>query len=237
MAKIGIGVIGAGGIAARLHLPEIAAIDDFEIRLLAGRKQSRLDLLARRFGARTSGDYQAVVDSPVVDAIVVATPHPVHVEWGIAALRAGKHLLIQKPLCGDLREAAAFAEAAAEARSIVLCLPHFAPEIHQARKMVDAGSLGVISGAYARTSHGGPEVYYAEIRDLFGEANDGDLWFFDDKKASVGALFDMGVYAVAQLVAVLGSVTRVHGRVTTVDKPTPLEDCASLMLVWGGLSP
>ena len=72
MGKIGIGVIGAGGIAARLHLPELAQIEEFEVRILAGRRQSRLDLLAEKFGGRTTSNYQEVIDAPDVDAVVVA---------------------------------------------------------------------------------------------------------------------------------------------------------------------
>ena len=78
-------------------------------------------------------------------------------------------------------------------------------------------------------SHGGPEVYYAEIRDFFAE-DSADLWFFQKGEAAVGALFDMGVYAVAVLVAIMGSVTSVIGQTATLDKPTALEDTATLIL-------
>ena len=98
--------------------------------------------------------------------------------------------------------------------------------------MVDHGELGTISGAYARTSHGGPELYYARVREAFSEKEDPSdaLWFFDTRRASVGALFDMGVYAIANLVAVLGGVKSVFGPALTLYKPTELEDTASLML-------
>ena len=95
--------------------------------------------------------------------------------------------------------------------------------------MLAEGAIGRISGARFRSSHGGPEIYYAEIRGIFGEKDD-DLWFFDAKRASVGALFDMGVYAVAGLVAMLGTFKRVTGFVTTFEKPTALEDVAPLVL-------
>jgi predicted dehydrogenase len=136
---------------------------------------------------------------------------------------------MQKPLCGDMAEADAFAEAVAATDRTVLCLPHYGDVAYKARQMVREGAIGTISGAYCRASHGGPEVYYAEVRDGFDEKGK-DLWFFDAKQASVGALFDMGVYAVAQLVAVVGRVVRVFGRATTIAKPTTLEDTATLLL-------
>ncbi len=117
--------------------------------------------------------------------------------------------------------------AAAEARPelCVYCRPAFGAEVYEMRKQIAAGAIGRVSSAGARHSHGGPEVYYAEVADAFQEPRrKDDLWFFDPKQASVGALFDMGVYAVARLIAVLGRVVRVTARLTTVAKPTPLED-------------
>src|SRR5690606_35444844 len=90
--------------------------------------------------------------------------------------------------------------------------------------------LGKVSSATARFSHGGPEVYYATIQTILDEPPADDLWFFDAQRADVGAIFDMGVYAIAHLVAVLGSVQSVTCRTTTIAKPTSLEDTATLIL-------
>lgn len=230
MKTLNIGIIGAGGIAQKLHLPELSRQEGVRVTLLQGRKEHRLRSLCERFGVpRYTHDIDAVISDPQIDAVVVATPHPLHVGPGIAALKAGKHVLMQKPLCADMAEADAFVEAVEASDRIVLCLPHFGATIYKARELVNAGVIGKVSGGHCRVSHGGPEVYYAEVRDGFGEPP-GDLWFFDANQASVGALFDMGVYAVAQLVAVMGRVTRVIGRATTVAKPTTLEDTATLLL-------
>lgn len=225
-----VGIIGAGGIAQKLHLPQIAELADMRVTHLSGRRESRLRILAERFDvARCSTDHRALLADDSLDGIIVALPHPLHVPVGLEVLAAGKHLLVQKPLCGDLGEADAFVAAVERSDRTVLVLPHFAPEIYRTRALIREGVLGKPSGANCRTSHGGPEVYYAEVRDGFGET-DTDLWFFDAEQASVGALFDMGVYAVAALVAALGSVRSVVGMTATLDKPTPLEDTATLVL-------
>jgi len=231
MSRLRIGVIGAGGIARIMHLPELAALRDrAEVVVLQGRKESRLKRLCAEYGVpRWTHDADAVLADPGLDAIVVATPHPLHVAPGIKALKAGKHLFMQKPLCGEMREADDFVAAAEATDRVTLVLPHFRPEVVGARDRVEAGTIGKVSGARMRTSHGGPEVYYAQVREALGEPA-GDLWFFDAKQAAVGALFDMGVYAVATLVALLGTVRRVTGAVATLDKPTPLEDTATLLL-------
>jgi predicted dehydrogenase len=237
-SPIRIGVIGAGGIVAKMHLPDLAGNKNYKVTLLGGRKESRLKLLAERFAIpRWTTHLDDVIADKNVDAVIIGTPHPAHVSWGLKAIAAGKHVLMQKPLCGDLGEANAFVNATEKTDRTVLCLPHFSPTIYTIRQKIQDGVIGRVSGARCRTSHGGPEVYYAEVRDLFQEGGAGkssegkaDLWFFDSKRAGVGALFDMGVYAVAHLVALLGNVKKVTGFVATLDKPTDLEDAATLVM-------
>jgi len=224
------GIIGAGGIASKLHMPQLARIPEARVKWVHGRKEHRLRALSEKYGVpRITHDYADILSDPEVEAVVVATPHALHVRPGIDALEAGKHLLMQKPLCGDLEEADDFVAAVERSDRICLALPHFSPAVYAARRELAAGRIGKPSGIYCRSSHGGPEVYYAEVRDNFAEKDD-DLWFFDAKRAAVGALFDMGVYAVSSVVAVMGSAVSVTGRTATVDKPTELEDTATLLL-------
>lgn len=231
MKPVRFGIIGAGGIARLLHLPQLAELGGaVEVAVVQGRKDARLKRLCAEYKIpKWTHSEDEVISDPGLDAIIVATPHPLHVKPGIAILKAGKHLLMQKPLCGDLKEADEFVAAAEATDRTTYVLPHVSAELIACRDLIKKGDIGKPSGAYGRTAHGGPEVYYAMVRDAFGEP-EGDLWFFDAKQASVGALFDMGVYAVSGLVAVLGSVTRVTGVVRTHDKPTPLEDTATLIL-------
>ena len=232
MQTLRVGVIGAGGIAAKLHLPELASVPGVEIAVLGGRRRSRLEVLCRKFRApRWTTDYDAVVADPDLDAVVIALPHPLHVPYGLAALAAGKHVHMQKPLSTSLVDAAEFVEAAEATDRTVLCLPYVArPHVLAARELIASGALGIVSSAHARFSHGGPEVYYATIQQILEEDPEEDLWFFDADRADVGALFDMGVYSVAHLVTLCGEVRAVTGRISTVAKPTRLEDTAALIL-------
>ncbi|MCA8996638.1 MAG: Gfo/Idh/MocA family oxidoreductase [Planctomycetaceae bacterium] len=232
MNKIRVGIIGAGGIAAKLHLPELATVPDAEVTVLAGRQESRLKTLCDKFQVpRWSHSYGEVINDPEVDAVVVALPHPLHVKYGLQALAAGKHVHMQKPLSTSLEEADAFVDAVEKSSQTVLALPFVArPHVLAARRLVQSGKIGTVSSAHARFSHGGPEVYYATIQSILQEDPDDELWFFDAKRADVGALFDMGVYSIAHLVGVLGAVKSVTCLCTTVAKPTILEDTASLIL-------
>ncbi|MCZ7648286.1 MAG: Gfo/Idh/MocA family oxidoreductase [Planctomycetota bacterium] len=233
-APIRIGIIGAGGISAKMHLPQLDGLQGVSVAALGGRNLRRLETLARRHGGKPVTDYAAIVEDPNLEAIIVATPHPHHVEWGLKALQAGKHLFMQKPLAPTLDEANRFVEAAEASDRIVYCLPQQnVPVVLAIRELIAAGRLGKLSGAHARHSHGGPEVYYAEVRDLLGEPplKPGEkLWFFEAGEAAVGALFDMGVYSVARLVGVLGSARRVIGMTGILDKPSEVEDTATLLI-------
>ncbi len=232
MSKLKVGIIGAGGIAAKLHLPELQTVTEAEVVVLSGRRQSRLETLCHKFQVpRWTNSYEEVIHDPEIDAVVIALPHPLHVRYGLMALVAGKHVHMQKPLSTSLPEADQFVQAAESSDRTVLALPYVArPHVHAARKMIAEGRLGRISAGYARWSHGGPEVYYATIQQILEEEPEQDLWFFDAQRADVGALFDMGVYPIAILVTLLGSVTHVTCRTSTVDKPTTLEDTAAVLL-------
>ncbi|QDT35567.1 Gfo/Idh/MocA family protein [Thalassoglobus polymorphus] len=232
MSTFQVGVIGAGGIASKLHLPEMQEVENAEVVVLAGRKQSRLETLSEKFNVpRWTHSYEEVIADPEIDGVIIAVPHPLHVKYGLMALKAGKHVHIQKPLSTSLIEAEQFVEAVNASDRTVLALPYVSkPHVLAAREAVQAGTLGKVSSATARFSHGGPEVYYATIQEILQEDLDDDLWFFDAQKADVGALFDMGVYSIAHLVAILGSVKAVTCRVATLAKPTELEDTATIIL-------
>src|SRR5437867_6266431 len=140
---LNIGIIGAGGIAQKLHLPDIARTPGLRVTALAGRKESRLRSLAERFDVpRITTDAQAILTDDSIQGVIIATPHPLHVSAGLAALRAGKHVFMQKPLCGDMAEADAFAEAVTASDRTVLCLPHFNDAAYRARALAREGAIG-----------------------------------------------------------------------------------------------
>jgi predicted dehydrogenase len=230
---INVGILRAGGIAALSHLPEIIDVEGMQVTHLCGRKERRLKYLCDKFSVpRYSLRWEKLISDDYVDAVLIALPHPLHAEAGISVLERGKHLFMQKPLCATMEEASQLVEAT-EARPelCVYCRPSFNAEVYEMRRQVSANAIGQVSSAGARASHGGPEVYYAEVADAFQEPRrSDDLWFFDPRQASVGALFDMGVYAVASLVAILGRVVQVVARMATLAIPTPLEDTAILIL-------
>ena len=229
--KLKLGIIGAGGIVAKYHLPNLKKSSDIDVTLISGRKTTRLEFLCSKYHIPNyTRDYDAVIADPTIDAVLVATPHPLHASWALKAVRAGKHVLVEKPLCVEMEEANDLVEAVKSYDATVLVMPHFTDLYFVLRDLVNKGTVGKISSARCRVSHGGPETYYADISKIFGEPTNDDLWFLDPGQAVYGALFDMGGYAVSTLVALFGSAARVTAIVKTVDKPTLVEDTAVLLL-------
>ena len=112
METLNVGIIGAGGIAQKLHLPDIARTPGLQVTAIQGRKEHRLRPLAERFDVpRITTDAGAILADDSIQGVIIATPHPQHVSAGLAALQAGKHVFMQKPLCGDMAEADSFAAA------------------------------------------------------------------------------------------------------------------------------
>ncbi len=138
-----IGVAGLGR-AFTLMLPTFVA--DPRVRLVAGAdgRASAREQFAATTGARAYGDVASLVADAGVDAVYIATPHGLHAEHAIQAARAGKHVLVEKPMAMTLAEADAMIAAARDAR-VALVVGHshsFDAPVLRARELIDAGAIG-----------------------------------------------------------------------------------------------
>jgi len=96
---IGVALLGAGGFASETLLPALAAVGDFALRGVATRSSASAAKVAQEFGAAVaSTDAEALVADPGVDAVVIATRHDSHARLALAALAAGKHVFLEKPM-------------------------------------------------------------------------------------------------------------------------------------------
>lgn len=113
---IRIAVIGAGSFARAMHLPNLQALSDtFSIRAIVSRNGHNAMAVAKQFGAAYgSTDSEAVIADPEVDAVMITTRHNLHAAIAIAAIRAGKHVLVEKPLALNGTELDAICAAVAD---------------------------------------------------------------------------------------------------------------------------
>jgi predicted dehydrogenase len=142
--RIRVAVIGTG-FGARIQVPAFAASGRFEVVALVGRRAEHVQPLAERLGvARALTSVDAALAIPGLAAVSVATPPDTHAEYAIAAARAGKHVLCEKPMARALAEARAMRDAAATA-GIVAMIDHefrFDPARATLARLLRRGDLG-----------------------------------------------------------------------------------------------
>ena len=120
-----IALIGAGGFAKGMHLPNLQELkDDFVLRAVASRTGHNASSTGKRFAASyTTTDHHEVLNDPEVDAVIIATRHDTHAALALDALRAGKHVLLEKPLAlteDELQAIEAFYQEAGGPKPVLL---------------------------------------------------------------------------------------------------------------------
>lgn len=144
-APLRIALLGCGE-AARLHSAALRGLKGVEC-LYASRDERR----AREFAARLGGSgffpsYEAALESPEVDAAVILTPPPQHLEWTLAALRAGKHVVVEKPpfLRSSDFDAVEEAERKSGRRALVAENYHYKPLVRTLRRLISGDVIGQV---------------------------------------------------------------------------------------------
>ena len=118
--RIGVGFVGAGGIARQRHVPGFRAIPGVELVGVVARTPASTQRAADEFGfARTYGHWQDLLEDPDIDAVVVATWPYLHAPVSIAALESGRHVLTQARMAMDAAEAQAMLDASLEHPDLV----------------------------------------------------------------------------------------------------------------------
>lgn len=192
MSRLGIGVIGAGSISA-MHLQSYAANPDVELVAVYDRNVERAEERAAKYGvARAYATLEELLADPKVDAVSICTWNNSHAELAIAALEAGKHVLVEKPLSKTMQEAEAIAAAVERTGKLLQVgfVRRFSANAKLLRQFVDAGDLG--------------EVYYAKASNIRRIGNPGG-WFADVERSGGGPLIDIGVHVLDLCWYMMGS--------------------------------
>lgn len=215
MAKkqIGVAVIGSGSIATHRHAPEYAANPNVKLLGFADRVPERAEKLAKKYGVKAFEKWEDLLDLKGVDAVSVCTPNAFHAPITIAALKAGKHTLCEKPMATSNQEAKDMI-AASEKAGKFLMIGHnqrLAALHIKAKQLIQDGIIGEIRSFKTSFCHPGPESW--SIEGATG-------WFFDKKQAFVGTMGDLGVHKADLLRWLLGEeIVEAASFVEHIDKP------------------
>uniref|UniRef100_E6Q5T1 Putative dehydrogenase n=1 Tax=mine drainage metagenome TaxID=410659 RepID=E6Q5T1_9ZZZZ len=174
--RLQIAVIG-GGLIGRRRASCAASHKNSHLAFVVDADTSVADALALEYGVRTSLEWRDAIADPNIDIVVVATPNGYLAEIAIAALGAGKHVLVEKPMGRNIVEATAMAEAARKSGKILkIGFNHrYHPALASARERFCAGEIGELINLRARYGHGGRPGYEREWRGNAELAGGGEL--------------------------------------------------------------
>lgn len=182
--KVKVGIIGSGGIAQGCHMPGYASIpDQCEIVAVCDVNPEVAKKAAEAFNVpKVFSDYHQLLALDGLDAVSVTTPNKYHVEPTVAALKAGKHVLCEKPLAMNGEEAKTMCRAAKESGKIL-----------QVALQSRFGGAGIFMKDYIATGAMG-DIYYARAQALRRRGVPHWGVFIDKEKQGGGPLIDIGVH-------------------------------------------
>lgn len=146
---IRVGIVGTGAISQVVHVPILKERPDVDIVALADSDAHKARALADRFEVPRVLEWEALVEDPELDAVVLTTPNHLHEGMSVRALEAGKHVLVERPLAPTSEGAQHIVDTAEQAgRVLMLGMPHrFRPEVSALRNAVAEGDLGALYSA------------------------------------------------------------------------------------------
>lgn len=194
---IRVGVIGCGSVAKK-YIPHMQRMNiprpRVDIAVVCDTDERRREEAAQRYGLNVfTTDYHEVLSDPAIDLVLVLTSMPHHGEVTKAALQAGKHVLVEKPMAMTLPEAAEIVDLARTSPGFLVCAPHvvLSPTYQAIWKRLEQGDIGQVLTARGFYGWAGP---------------DWGPWF---DQPGGGPMFDLGVYNVTTLTGLLGPAQRV----------------------------
>jgi len=196
VGPVRFGIVGAGHMGER-HAACIRMTPDARLTAVYSRTQEHATALARAHGARACPSLDELTHSPDVDAVIVATPTADHYKAALAALRAGKHAIVEKPLTRTLAQAETLAQCARDQGTLLLTghVVRFFPAFRSLHDHVSSGKIGV--PAVIRMS-----------REVRAPAT---AWR-DDLASSGGVILDLAIHEFDWLLWTIGPAARVFAR-------------------------
>ena len=183
--QYGWGILGPGSIAGRF-MTGLSLVPGARLAAVASRSGDKARDFAQRHGAQKAlTSYEALVGDEDVDIVYIATPHPFHFEQAVMALKAGKHVLVEKPACVSASDFAALSQLAREQNCFLMeaMWSRFFPVNRKVSEWLAAGRIGQLCQVQAAFSYG-------------STMGDGQSRIYSPALAG-GALMDVGVYPIA----------------------------------------
>jgi predicted dehydrogenase len=217
-----VGIIGAGAIAQECHFPGYKKDRRAKVVAFADPTRARHTEITDKFGAMTAyTNYQEMLQNEDLDIVSICTPNVFHAENAIDALKSGCHVLCEKPIATNLRDADRMIAAAKKARKkLMVGFTHrlfTGPQ--KTKELLQQKAIGKPFMIRIRFAHGGPLPNWAKSG-----------WFYNPLLSTGGAMLDMGIHAIDLALWMLGPITSVNAMARTIVKRIPVDDNALLQL-------
>lgn len=143
MDRVRTAIVGCGKVG-HIHAKSLSAIAESEFVAVCDEKIERAQIFAQQYGVRAYSDIATMVHDARVQAVVICTPHPVHAAPAIAAMQAGAHVLVEKPLASSLKDCDVMIESARAAgvRLAVVSQRRWYPPVQRIKEAIDVGKIG-----------------------------------------------------------------------------------------------
>ena len=217
-------VVGIGDIATRRVIPAIQAEPRSCLYGLVTRDPAKAAPYAASHDVRSWATLDDALADPAVHAVYVAIPVFLHAAQTIAALRAGKHVLCEKPMAMNEAEARSMVQAA-EQNGRTLGVAYYRrtyPKVQRAKQLLDAGAIGKPVLA---------ELTCHEWRDEKGNRRS---WLVDPAQAGGGPLYDIGSHRIDVLNFLFGEPSRATGHLSNLVHHYAVEDNATVVIDYAG---
>lgn len=226
--NVRVGVIGLGGMG-QAHLKRFAEIPEIQLTAVSDIDSNMVECISREYRVPGFTSYEKLLQSSLVDAVLLATPHYFHPQIGIAAMERGLHCLSEKPIAVSVYEADKFVKAARRNKRVfvVMYQQRTLPEIRLARKIIESGRLGIIRRTLMIDTHYRTQAYY-----------DSGIWRATWKGEGGGVLINQAPHGIDLFLLLGGLPSRVIAKTRTRLHRIEVEDEATALLeypngAWG----
>ncbi|NLU09875.1 MAG: Gfo/Idh/MocA family oxidoreductase [Tepidanaerobacter acetatoxydans] len=212
---LSVGIIGCGKIAQVRHIPEYIENGNCKLIGFYDKNPKRTHEVAQKYGGIAYGSYEELLANKEIDAVSICVSNHLHAEITIAALRAGKHVLCEKPMATTLADCEAMVRTAEDVGKKLL-IGHnqrLAPAHKRAKQLIEEGLIGDIITFKTTFGHSGPETWSIDAGR--------DVWFFDKNTAVMGAMADLGVHKTDLIQFLTGeTIVETTAKLATLNKKT-----------------
>ncbi|HRQ53253.1 MAG TPA: Gfo/Idh/MocA family oxidoreductase [Ignavibacteriaceae bacterium] len=182
MDKVKIGIIGLGGVAQLVHLPNLSKISSADLTAVAEVNKNRLLTISDKFNVKEKYiNYKEMLEKSNIDAVIIATPTSTHTDIAIDCLNAGKDVLVEKPLARTYTEAKKIVDAAKKNKKKLMVGMNlrYRPDTMLLRSFINTKEIG--------------EPFYIKCGWIRKQSSS-QKWFTKKEQSGGGVIFDLGIH-------------------------------------------